>query len=441
MKLSPAPITIKENEGFAKNDIFKRELFAKSLTNIIKNCDDELVIAIDAPWGSGKTTFVKMWRGMLKSDEYKIESIYFDAYRNDFLDDPFLALVGEIYQLLDKTNPATKKFKAQAIATLKVISKVAVNVGLRAVSAGVVDGTALEGAGVGSEAVTVADKYLESRIDSVEADKKLITDFHNTLTKAVEKMADGKKLIFIIDELDRCKPSFALDLLEKIKHIFSTPNIVFVLVMNRKQINEIIKLRYGQKAEPTLYLQKFIHLWAGLPQTLDRFSSNRKIYLNDCLWRMGFKQNESANNSAIQSFEELIEYYSLTLRDIERSLTNFSILVNLGYNHHHGYALIAPYLSIIKVLYPQIIKSLAVEKISYEELLDDTKLHDLIDRYSECWEPEGHELRWLLKYYLITDNEEFAAFIEQSKQMSIRDRRPANIVKNMCTALETFLEG
>lgn len=89
MKLIVPQLTILENEGFLpEKDIFSRKQFAEELTRLIKNADGELVIALDAKWGEGKTTFAKMWRGLLA--EQKITSIYFDAFENDFIDDPLL---------------------------------------------------------------------------------------------------------------------------------------------------------------------------------------------------------------------------------------------------------------------------------------------------------------------------------------------------------------
>jgi hypothetical protein len=81
MNLSCPSILISDDEGFNENDIFKRKPFADKLTEIIKNCDDGLVIAIDAPWGAGKTTFVQMWRGSKKTGSgLAITHFYFSNY-------------------------------------------------------------------------------------------------------------------------------------------------------------------------------------------------------------------------------------------------------------------------------------------------------------------------------------------------------------------------
>jgi predicted KAP-like P-loop ATPase len=258
MKHIPPNLNIAENEGFAPDkDIFQRKKYAETLTSLIENVDDELVIALDAPWGEGKTTFVKMWIGMLNEGAYKdhIKTVYFDAYKNDFLEDPMLVLAGEVNNLLEQlpedkidTNKRTQ-YRKSALNALKVFARAGVRVSLRALTAGVVDDTVLEDAKVEGETVDIVEKYLTKRLLSIEEDRKVLNSFLQTIEGIVNDLGDNAKLIFFIDELDRCKLSFALDLLETIKHIFSVPGVVFVLVTHKEQMQEIIRTRYGAKVD------------------------------------------------------------------------------------------------------------------------------------------------------------------------------------------------
>jgi len=108
MKLITPEIVIDQNEPF-KNDLLNRKPFAESLTRLITNVKDNLVISLDAQWGDGKTTFVKMWQSMLQKNE--IENIYFDAFANDYFDNPFVALVSNITILLEKAHSKKAKLK------------------------------------------------------------------------------------------------------------------------------------------------------------------------------------------------------------------------------------------------------------------------------------------------------------------------------------------
>src|SRR3954466_1508030 len=76
-----------------------------------------------------------------------------------------------------------------------------------------------------------------------------------------------KPLILIIDELDRCRPNFSLQLLERIKHFFSVPNVHFVLGTNLTQLENSIAALYGNGIDTPVYLQKFVHLTLFLVDT------------------------------------------------------------------------------------------------------------------------------------------------------------------------------
>ncbi|MCL5964227.1 MAG: KAP family NTPase [Deinococcus sp.] len=93
MKLIIPPVTVNPENPF-QHDALNREEFGAALLNLVSNVDDNLVISLDAPWGEGKTTFVRMWQGLLTKSG--IKSIYFDAFADDFIDDPFIAVTSEI---------------------------------------------------------------------------------------------------------------------------------------------------------------------------------------------------------------------------------------------------------------------------------------------------------------------------------------------------------
>jgi len=437
MKLTPSPIEIEEHEGFApEKDIFQRVHFAEELYNLIDNVDDELVIALDAPWGEGKTTFVKMWRGMLNAKG--VESIYFDAFKNDYLEDPFLAMVGEVYSLLggEKNKDVKKEFKAKAVSAIKTIGKAGIRIGLKAITAAVLDDTALKGAGAEKEISDISDKYISKRLDTLEADKSSIDDFRKMLSSVALTIGGEHKIVFIIDELDRCKPSFALDLLEKIKHIFSIPGIIFVLVMNRGQMDEIIKSRYGLGIDSTKYLQKFVHVWCGLPKS-NGYTSNGKIYLRNCLSRMDFEITTRTQQTGIELYEELIVHYNMSPREIERSLTNFAIIHNIFKgNLNSDYLWLSIYLSIEKVLFPNCYRQIMLGNITYEEVIKETNLQTLEADYWKADKPEGHPIRWLLKYYL-SNEEDAKALLTHGNFLESRDYG-RSALKNICRWLDSF---
>src|SRR5262245_21374497 len=98
MHLFLPPLKIGDTEGFTKeNDTFGREHLGKGLTNLVTSVADPLVIAVDGQWGSGKTTFLKMWAGELRKAGFGV--VYFDAFENDYAEDAFTAIASELISL------------------------------------------------------------------------------------------------------------------------------------------------------------------------------------------------------------------------------------------------------------------------------------------------------------------------------------------------------
>ncbi len=438
MKITMPTLEIEEFEGFTKeNDIFNREYFAEQLTNLIVNTDDELVVALDSPWGQGKTTFVKMWRGLL----YKkgIKSIYYDAFKNDYTHDPLLTLLSDVNEIIiDELKDAKgAEFKKNAISILKTVGKVGLRIGLRTITSGIVDDTVFKNAEIGDELTNISDDFIEKRFNELHTDKNFIDKFKISLNEIVEEIGETGKLAFFIDELDRCRPDFAIDLIEKIKHFLSVPNIVFVFVINRTQMEEIIKIRYGSGIDGLKYLQKFVHVWTSLPQNYNDYKSNGKIYLEYCLNRMNFEQSNSSYGDVIDIYSNLLNYYNLSFREIERSLSNFAIMQNVtnGFNKY-DYIWIAIYISIIKVLYPDIFIKLFDKTINYPDLVKDTNLENLVDQ-PHLTKFESHRLKEKLRVELSSKEE----LVELNKKYSDQHSSglyKQEIISEICNWLGRF---
>jgi hypothetical protein len=440
MKLTVTPVVIEKGEGFTlEKDIFARKQFAEKLTNLIRNTEDELVIALDAKWGEGKTTFVKMWQGMM--GELNIRSIYFDAFENDFIEDPLLALSGEMFSLIEDSD-SQYNFKTKAISAIKVISRAGLRIGIKALTAGVLDETIFDDTGAiqdaSTEASGIVDKYIGDRLMTLESDKASLKAFKEAIGCAVESLSGSDPLIFIIDELDRCKPTFALDTIERIKHVFSVPKVVFVLVMNRRQLEEIIKIKYGQNVEASLYLQKFVHVWVELPRNAEKYNSHGKTYLRKCLDDMGFKHTQN-NDEAIKLYGELIDYYRLSFRDIERSLTNFALVENLtGGDLEFDYYYLLVFLSIIRTTMPEIYVKIKQGHIEYDGengLLAESKISALKDDNLPNEYSETHYLKWLIKHDLSSIEE--AREMEKKLGHNIGSGRSGKMI-TICSWLERF---
>jgi len=147
MKINPPKAIIDEKDPL-EHALFGHKEFAESLTRLLRNVEENLVIFVNAPWGEGKTTFAQMWQAHLKNQ--KLDAIYFDAYATDYFDDPFVSFTGEILELVDKRFTEGKslterlEFKKTAVEVGKRLAGLAAKVGLRAAMLGAVESAHLE---------------------------------------------------------------------------------------------------------------------------------------------------------------------------------------------------------------------------------------------------------------------------------------------------------
>ena len=113
-------------------------------------------------------------------------------------------------------------------------------------------------------------------------------------------------LVFIIDELDRCRPTFAIELLERVKHIFDVPNIVFVFGINRDELTKSLVSVYGE-IEAGEYLRRFFDMEFILPERSPTrfclpFCSER--YLVDRILSVGLSSSMDLSNQRIATRSE-----------------------------------------------------------------------------------------------------------------------------------------
>jgi hypothetical protein len=118
------------------------------------------------------------------------------------------------------------------------------------------------------------EEFRKSLIDLTKAVQVETLDAHEDESEdATEKIdptePEHRKLVIVVDELDRCRPDYALSLLEIIKHFFDVPHVHFVLGVNMSELENSVKARYGAGINAGLYLQKFVKVTMGLPHKLN----------------------------------------------------------------------------------------------------------------------------------------------------------------------------
>ncbi|ASA57750.1 KAP family P-loop NTPase fold protein [Vibrio gazogenes] len=432
MRLTVPELEISENEGFSpEKDLFHRKGFGDRLYNLINNSNENLVLALDAQWGEGKSTFIKMWSSEnYHHREVPLETIYFDAFENDYQKEPFLALASEIYELLeDKVENKKQEFKEKAAQVFKAFSRGLIKTGIRVGTAGIVDGTALDEveqdlSKLVSEQV---DSVISSKFESSKADKLALKNFKHFLSDMALNNTDGKRIVFVIDELDRCRPDFALELLENIKHLFSVAGITFLLVMNRKQLEESVKYRYGNGIDSVTYLQKFINVWLSLPRSSGKYQQDDGAeYLVNSLKLMA-SGNPINNDSAVNMLKLLVKHLKPSFRDIERILTYFAIIENSrNQTMNEYYQDIMAVVCLMKVINPRMIDAIIAKRANAQDLLEFLGISQGSD-YSEEYGLEYLAVE--IEFDLAT--EERKKEMQDDKLLDIRFRAPSKVIESL----------
>ena len=216
MKCKLDKLEIPADQPF-KNCKLDREKYAEILKTIITTYEKGFVLAINGRWGTGKTTFVEMWKAYLELDNF--HTLYFNAWENDFISDPLVGLLGE----LKKINPQ-EKAKAALTSAINTAGKIVLKAA-PAMFKGVVKKYAGEDiVNIFYDGIEEGASMLKKEIENYESQKYSLKQFREELEKYVDEICDKKPLIFIIDELDRCNPHYAVKTLERIKHLFNIPN-------------------------------------------------------------------------------------------------------------------------------------------------------------------------------------------------------------------------
>ena len=303
-----------------------REKYADVLTDIVRTNPNGFVLAIDNKWGTGKTTFVNMWRNkLMEKDEFK--TLYFNAWENDFENNPFVAITAELKELLGRESSETFK------AVLDKGSKIA-----KAALPSILKNLVKRHGGEGL--AEILEKTSEGILASFEDDikdyierKANIKDFHKKLEEYIAENSNDKPIVFIIDELDRCRPNYAVSVLENIKHLFSVKGIVFVLSIDKVQLGYAIRGVYGSdRMDSDEYLRRFIDVEYSLPPPeLDEYI----IYLLELFKMEEFfslePRKESVLSGETKSFiiftKFLFKLRSLTLRQQEKIIRHVGVTI------------------------------------------------------------------------------------------------------------------
>ncbi len=320
-------------------DLLNRKEEGEFLVNYLiqryeNNKEDPFVLNINAEWGFGKTYFLKHLAKELNSQKHPV--VYFDAWKNDYTNQPLLAFISELDISLNSYFNNASKAKSLFKSTIDIsknilvpiISKKVIGIGVDEIESLTdieIDEDLEDGvSAVISKTATRALKEHQNIQTSIELFKKNML----ILLKHIEKNMTSKKLpMFIfIDELDRCRPNYAIELLENIKHIFDVAGIIFVVATDSKQLSHSINAVYGNKFASEKYLKRFFnqeysmvkpdnYSFANYLFEINNISNYEKLFspLNEGIYK--------EKNINIKLFSLYSSYFKLGLRDQEQVMT------------------------------------------------------------------------------------------------------------------------
>ena len=323
IRIQPKEITIPDESGadpFA-NDSLGRKESIEILTHLVQSVEEPCTIAVDTPWGTGKTTFLNLRAQYLHINKFAV--VKFSAWENDFFDDPFVALCSEL-MATENSRIDTAEFKK---AVVKVIKYIGWNAASK-FSGGIVDKSVV------SEELTTD---IEKRLKQYQDAKSAIADFRETLQEtAATTSTNGqhRPLIIMIDELDRCRPSYAVEFLEIAKHIFSVDNIIIVMAINRSELAHSVRAIYGADFNAEGYLQRFFDLDFQLPEP-DKAAFIKNLF--EALGIDEYIENTKSNNSEQlidpykerpkKLFQEFSKAFDLSLRQIQQAVHRLGLVL------------------------------------------------------------------------------------------------------------------
>jgi len=238
---------------FEFRDEYQRKPIAEKIIRLLESGAKVSPLVIDGSWGSGKTEFCKKLIHLIEDGESNLRPIYVDAFKADHADDPLMTLMAAVLKALPEAE--RKPLVEKALPAIKFGAKTILKAGtswlLKQDAADVVEDFEEEVKKAGDELINHA---IESLLDEhVDAEKNI-----TTLQAALAELAKEAPIVLFIDELDRCRPDFAVNMLENIKHVFDVEGVQFVLVTNFDQLRSSINHCYGNGLDAQRYLDKFV---------------------------------------------------------------------------------------------------------------------------------------------------------------------------------------
>ena len=384
IRVQPREIEVPQGSPF-EYDLLKRQEPVEILTRLLGSLDGPCVLAVDAGWGAGKTTFLRMWAAYLRNETFPI--VEFNAWKTDFAADPFAALSAEITASLSEYKDTRLQEKLTDIRRkAKEVLRRSIPGVVRLATAGLLDVQPLMEKEVGDLAASLID----DRLSEYDKLRSAIGQFKEALKGMADTLAESRQnrpLVIFVDELDRCRPSYAVELLEIAKHFFSVDRVVFVLAVNRSQLRHSVQALYGHSFDADGYLRRFFDVDFVLP------SPDRRAFVDAVLKATGIDQyfERTQDKHWIQEARNLLCQFlcvlDISIRDISQAIHRLGLVLASLPSDKLAFAPAIVVLLVLRVMNEQLYHSFVRGDITDIEVANavfrDEQTRDL------RWESEG----------------------------------------------------
>ena len=303
-------IEIPDDDPF-KHDTQGRKPLCDEFKALISECPTPYVLALDSGWGNGKSVFLKMLKACLIKDGFPC--VYFDAWKSDFHSDPLPAMIAtictELERLSDKKPDVFEKIAKKFKESLKNTPGVLLSI----VKHQIENYTGEEAARKAGIKPTTANSIIEN----YQKYHKAMETFKENLSNLVK---NDKPLVFMVDELDRCRPLYALEVLEKIKHVFDTKNVFFIIALNRAEMEKTAQAIYGN-INTDVYFRKFFDHTKKLISNSNKEMMGNLFEITGLAEITGLEKMEFNSESA----DSIAMLFGLSLRDQVQMVSTMKI--------------------------------------------------------------------------------------------------------------------
>lgn len=389
------PLTFQGEHG---RDEFRREQIADKVITLLTSDIDISPMVIDGHWGTGKTEFCHKLIGKFEAEHKNYRLLYIDAFQADHADNPLLTILAEVLSLLpdgEQKQSLREKIIPVVRYGIKTVFKAGVSHLLRENADDIAGG--LE-----EHIQDAANKAIDASVMAMLKDHEEAQGNLKALQSVLTEIAKDSPILIFIDELDRCRPDFAVQLLEVIKHTFHVENVKFALITNTAQLRAAINHSYGPDVDAQRYLDKFLKFSFCLPNFIPGTGSEKVLtsveHFNNLISGSSVLQDSDLNdfnNDAHEFTTTLISHNQLSLRETETFIRYLEIFHKLSDGiapgTMPGYQLLRIFGVFIFCFKPDLAVAIQYRKVDAQQVANTLGLEDISAFDTEYSIPDHNE--------------------------------------------------